>query len=377
MTFEGFRSSPSRSWGKPFFVLAVACGLLLAPPARAQHWSRENPFGTFQKTSTKVLAAFRKVVAQPSRSTVRVRCDGKDAALGTVVGADGWILTKASELKGDIDCKLQDGRELEAKLVGKDDRYDLALLKIDARGLQPAAWQSSSVAPVGNWVASPGIGRDPVGVGVVSVAARTLPRRGVFWAVDPSTTGYLGIGLDTAATGARIGQVMPGTAAARAGLKVNDTILAISGRAIKDGEGLLATLQDFKPGDTVKVRVKRGDKELEMSAKLGRRPGQSRSDFQNRLGSQLSKRRFGFPAILQHDTVIKPADCGGPLVDLDGHVIGINIARAGRTESYALPAEAVLPLLADLSGGKLAAPAKSVARDGARTSPTRSAATGN
>jgi serine protease Do len=41
-------------------------------------------------------------------------------------------------------------------------------------------------------------------------------------------------------------------------------------------------------------------------------------------------------------------------VDLDGKVIGINIARAGRTESYAVPTEAVLPLLSDLLSGKLA-----------------------
>lgn len=42
------------------------------------------------------------------------------------------------------------------------------------------------------------------------------------------------------------------------------------------------------------------------------------------------------------------------MVDLDGKVIGINIARAGRTESYAAPTQAVLPLLYDLMSGKLA-----------------------
>ena len=68
----------------------------------------------------------------------------------------------------------------------------------------------------------------------------------------------------------------------------------------------------------------------------------------------MSKKRGGFPVILQHDTVIKPTDCGGPLVDLDGKAVGINIARAGRTESYAIPTEAVLGLIADLKSGKLA-----------------------
>jgi serine protease Do len=52
--------------------------------------------------------------------------------------------------------------------------------------------------------------------------------------------------------------------------------------------------------------------------------------------------------ILQHDTVLKPEECGGPIVNLDGKAIGINIARAGRVESYAIPSEAVLPILEEL-----------------------------
>ena len=65
-------------------------------------------------------------------------------------------------------------------------------------------------------------------------------------------------------------------------------------------------------------------------------------------------RRAGFPSYLQHDTILKPQDCGGPIVDLDGKVIGINIARAGRTETYTIPADAVRPLLFDMISGKLA-----------------------
>ncbi len=40
-------------------------------------------------------------------------------------------------------------------------------------------------------------------------------------------------------------------------------------------------------------------------------------------------------------------------MDLDGKVIGINIARAGRVESYALPAATVRSMLPDLMSGKL------------------------
>jgi serine protease Do len=39
--------------------------------------------------------------------------------------------------------------------------------------------------------------------------------------------------------------------------------------------------------------------------------------------------------------VLRPIDCGGPVVDVDGKVVGLNIARAGRVESYALPSSLV------------------------------------
>ncbi len=57
----------------------------------------------------------------------------------------------------------------------------------------------------------------------------------------------------------------------------------------------------------------------------------------------VSARSNGFSTVLLHDTVLLPNQCGGPLVNLDGHVVGINIARAGRVSSYALPVSTVRP----------------------------------
>jgi serine protease Do len=282
-------------------------------------------------------------------------CDGKKAALGTVVGADGWVLTKASQLDDKPVCQLKDGTELEAEVVGKNDRYDLALLKIEAKGLKPVKWADSQAAPVGNWVASPGMGRDPVAIGVVSVAARLIPRDQYLAEGKGPRGGFLGVGLETAEDeGVRISHVVPGSAAAKAGLKVNDIILTLAGKAVTSEAALVSALRKFKPGDIVRIRAKRGDQEMKFRVKLSKRPGMEQAEFQNRLGSELSGRRKGFPIILQHDSVLKPTDCGGPLVDLEGRAIGINISRAGRTESYAIPAEALPPLLHELSGGKLA-----------------------
>jgi serine protease Do len=148
---------------------------------------------------------------------------------------------------------------------------------------------------------------------------------------------------------------MRGGAAEKAGLKVNDCIIAADGKPIDSPDDLINLLLTRKPGDVIELKVKRGEEELELKATLGKRPASAnRGDMQNRLGSELSRRRTGFPTILQHDAVIKPSDCGGPVVNLDGKTIGINIARAGRTESYAIPTEAIRPLLKDLMSGKLA-----------------------
>jgi serine protease Do len=326
--------------------LAVALCLSWSAVAQAQR--------DVLRSSAQVLEAFREVVAQPSHSTVRILCDAKEAALGTVVAADGYVVTKASELKGRTVCKFKDGRELEAKVVGVEKKLDLAVLQVKATDLKPVQWRDSKEAVVGNWVATPGLGADPVAVGVVSVATRK-PRPGQLPPVRPTTnSGFLGIGLGDDESKARIAAVEPRSAAAKAGLKVDDVVLSVAGKKVAGPERLVNLIQRYKPGDVVILKVKRGDEELELKAKLDKRPnGMNRGDFQNAMGSKLSNRRGGFPIVLQHDTVIKPEDCGGPLVDLDGKAVGVNIARGGRTESYAIPAEVVRGLLADVKAGKL------------------------
>ena len=75
--------------------------------------------------------------------------------------------------------------------------------------------------------------------------------------------------------------------------------------------------------------------------------------MQNSWGSRLSEKRTGFPRLFQTDAVIKPADCGAPVVDLDGRAVGLIIARAGRTESHAIPAETAKELVPVLLATRL------------------------
>jgi len=335
-------------------LVAVGCCLGLSAPAAAQGgYGKKKKYDVQLKSSPKFLEAFRPAVARAAESTLRVQCDGEDRALGVAVSSDGFLLTQLHDLEGKITVKLHDGATREAKLVGAHKLYDLALLKIDAKGLKPVVWGDSNMVPVGSFVASAGPGVDPVAGGGISVAARAAktPQR---WAPSPNS-GFLGIGLADEPNMAKVRSVEPSGAAAKAGLKINDVVLSISGKATPDGEALVRTVQRFKVGATIELKVKRGDEELVLKAKLGERPQNltDRGEMQNVLGSKLSKLRGGHPNILQHDTVLQPTDCGCPLVDLDGNVVGLNICRPGRVETHAIPAEVVRTVLSELMAGKM------------------------
>jgi serine protease Do len=332
---------------------------VVAPTAHAQKGGKggKGQPAPNVEVKGKFAALFREPAAKATQSVVRVLCNGKDTALGVAVTVDGFILTKASDLEGKITVRLSGGDVKEAKLVGSHEAHDLAMLKIEAQGLTVVAWTESKVAAVGHFVASPRPGGDPV-VGVVSVATRDIPNARIQPATPPANSGYLGVALADEELGAVIGDVTKGSAAEKAGVKVRDVILAVSGRETPDAEALIKTIQTFKAGETVVLKIRRGDDEIDLKATLAPRPktlgGPSRGDIQNSMGSKLSKRKSGFPVVLQHDSVVLPEDCGGPLVDLAGNVVGINICRKGRVESWAVPSEVIRPLLNDLMTGKLA-----------------------
>ena len=56
-------------------------------------------------------------------------------------------------------------------------------------------------------------------------------------------------------------------------------------------EAFIESMGKRKPGDEITLKVRRGDEELELKATLGKTPPDaSRSDFQNKMGSDLSSR---------------------------------------------------------------------------------------
>ncbi|MGJ7520604.1 DegQ family serine endoprotease [Variovorax sp. LT1P1] len=99
---------------------------------------------------------------------------------GFIVSADGTILTNAHVVKDakEVTVKLTDRREFRAKVLGADEKTDIAVLKIDAKDLPTVALGSTKDLKVGEWVlaiGSPFGFENTVTAGVVSAKGRLLP----------------------------------------------------------------------------------------------------------------------------------------------------------------------------------------------------------
>ena len=109
----------------------------------------------------------------------RPREDARASGSGVLVDPKGYVLTNNHVIENaqDINVRLSDGRKFPAKLVGRDPKTDLAVLKVDAPAPLPAAeLGDSDQLRVGQWASAIG---NPFGLdrtvtgGIISATART------------------------------------------------------------------------------------------------------------------------------------------------------------------------------------------------------------
>nr|AMK59329.1 serine protease MucD precursor [uncultured bacterium UPO53] len=106
--------------------------------------------------------------------------DRQSFGSGFIISADGYVLTNNHVVAGadKVVVKLADRRELDAEVVGTDERSDVALLKIDAKDLPTLRIGNPDNLKVGEWVMAIG---SPYGfeysvtAGIVSAKSRSLP----------------------------------------------------------------------------------------------------------------------------------------------------------------------------------------------------------
>lgn len=302
--------------------------------------------GPYEKRSIEQLQLFEPVLKGKNDCVVEFRVFGQTTTLGTIMTSDGYILTKASELEkvASSRCVLPTGKSLRPRLVGIDYAYDLMLVKVEATGLQPADWSRELMTP-GRIVITTDSRGAPILPGVISVATRKLPTSG---------KGFLGVAMNPLRDrtgreiGVEIGKVFEGGAAKRSGVLAGDRVLEINEESIRSRRRMLEIIQSVAPNQRIALKVQRGDAVEEFDVVLTPRFLEEVGDVMldrygdpDQLGKFASAHNSGFPQALQHDTDLYPKQCGGPLFDISGRAVGLNIARAARITSYAIPAGAV------------------------------------
>lgn len=305
------------------------------------------------------------VLEEGAASTVRIWANttpggGQYVAYGTVTGDGTEVLTKWSEI-ADFRDRLQvhpdDSTGFQATVEGVYVEEDLAVLRVGAGrrvdragrvtevqpDLRPADFSEVDL-PLGKFLIAPQSNGRAGAFGVVSVEERNLRE------TDQAHLGILADG-DFTGEGVRVENVQPEFGAEAAGIQPGDVILEVDGRRISGLFELKNALSSKQPGDTVTILLDIAGVENTVEVMLSNRPVQGqfaggRINQMERMGGALSTVRTGFSMVVQSDMKIQKNQLGGPVVDLEGRIVGISLARADRTRTYVMGSEALKQVLA-------------------------------
>jgi serine protease Do len=196
--------------------------------------------------------------------------DPGDATVGAWAFAVGRALDKRVDVKyGIVSAKNRiEGNALQTDAATSPSNYGGPLVDLEGRVygiIVPLGARGEDANP--NWYDS-GIGfaapiPDP------QALIRRLGKEGV--ELEPA---FLGVSTDQdrPGPGALVSEIVPETAAAKAGLKKGDVILAVDGAPVPHAFGLRFEIGRRRAGDKVKLLVSRDGKEVEIEAELDRRP---------------------------------------------------------------------------------------------------------
>lgn len=328
----------------------AAAALAIALAAHGGASAQQSLESAYRTTGPQVVAVFEEQRATLQRSSAVIQQGRTQLAYGTVVSVDGAVLTKASEIEDADSLTVVIDRRVfrDVEVAAVDPVWDVALLRVDADDLIPVVLADESAAEpdLGTWVVANGATSRTTRralAGVISANARPIPTDG---------GAVLGVMLKAVDQGLEIENTVEGSGAERAGLQVGDIITEVAGKPVASPEDVVEAIGEGKPGERISITYLRdGDpatSEVPLTARgqLFNEEMMTRNDM---MSGDFSRRRSGFPRVLQHDILGNSSTVGGPLIDLEGRCVGMNIARANRSESFAIPAAELRELIARLS----------------------------
>jgi serine protease Do len=316
---------------------SVKWAILLVGLAGSEGLVAQQSLETFYRTTGNAVTD----IFEPQRAVIQ-KCSAiiyngrNEIAYGIVVSPDGHILTKASEIEGIDPITVRVDREAfdEVKVISVDPRWDVALIKVEAKDLSPAEYAPDSKLAQGHLVVVNGATsrtKRRILAGIISASAREIPAAG---------GAALGVTLADAKDKLEVKEVTEGGGAAIAGVLAGDVIVELDGKKVVKIENLGEIMKEKKVGDEVKIKVKRGGKDVDLTVKLTAKAELFlQPDRNDQMSGDFSKRRSGFSRVIQHDILANKSTMGGPVLDMKGRVIGMNIARANRCETFAIPVE--------------------------------------
>ena len=190
------------TWAKALFVLPVLALLAWAPTAAdargvpdgfADLAERLLPSVVTIETSQKTQEAhggkspqqfdfppgspFRDFFEEFNKRRRDAPRRGAAVGSGFIISSDGYVVTNnhVVENADSVEVVLNDDQRLKGKIIGKDPKTDLALIKVEPKeDLIPVAWGDSKAARIGDWVVAIG---NPLGLGG-TVTAGIISARG-------------------------------------------------------------------------------------------------------------------------------------------------------------------------------------------------------
>lgn len=319
--------------------LTAALLLMLALAPRLLHG--ESFLSDSERTNgSETLAAVAALQPKAAAATVDVGPErDKKLLSGTILSPDGYVLTKATETRSinPLRVWLSDGSAEDARLVNRDERLDLALLKIERTGLHGVAWGESLSLRPAQWLCAPANHGGKMRLGVLSAGRRAVPNSGAVMGVRfaPADKGDVGVQIE---------EVASDGPAEQAGLRADDVLIELNGQKVNEPSAVRRIISNLHPGDLVAVKYLREGRDGQCNVKLASKNrvimNWGGEDFGNH---GASSRTDNFPEVIQHDMPLTPSDMGAAVFDLQGRAVALNIARVDRVTNYALPVEVFLP----------------------------------